>query len=88
MRRIPSVLAVGALALSTLAFAPAVPAPVDDQAPDGVSAGAEREIIVCVRFRDWEVPMTGITVQKPGDRFCIELPDVNPGMLPIGEEAE
>lgn len=83
MRRTPSVLAAGALALSTLAFAPAV----EDPAPDAVRAGGEREIIVCVRFRDWDVPLTGITVEKPGDRFCVELPDVNPGMLPIGEES-
>lgn len=66
MRRLPSILLLGALALSTIAFAPAVEAPSE----------AERQIIVCVRFQDWDVPATGITWEAPYERFCVETRDV------------
>ena len=66
MRRL-SVLLLGALALSATAFAPAVQAS---------SAETERQIVVCVKFRDWEVPATGVTWEAPYDRFCVETRDV------------
>ena len=68
MRRLPSVLLLGALAISTLALAPAP----GIEAPDE----AERQIIVCVRFQDWEVPVTGITWEAPHERLCVETRDV------------
>lgn len=67
MRRLPSVLLLGALALSTTAFAPA---------PQPTSTDAERQIVVCVKFRDWEIPATGVTWEAPYERFCVETRDV------------
>ena len=73
MRRLPSVLLLGALAVAASAFAPA-----PDTAPQAgtASAGEAQEIVVCVKFRDWEVPLTGITWEAPYERFCVEAPDV------------
>lgn len=93
MRRLPSVLLLGAVALSTTAFAPAVQAP----SADAARQDAERQIVVCVKFRDWEVPATGITWEAPHERFCIETRDVvvpfpggnpMPGTLPGAGDQE
>lgn len=98
MRRPSSVLLLSALALAALGFAPAAPAPpavvvpaapsadsATDAVPatDAAAAADASEIVICVRFRDWGIPGTGITFEKPAERFCVELPDVNPGMLPV-----
>lgn len=72
MRRLPSVLLLGAVALSATAFAPAVQSP----SLGAPSVDAEREIVVCVNFRDWEIPATGVTWEAPYERFCIETRDV------------
>lgn len=59
MRRPLALALLGATALSSLALAP-----VADDA-DGP--------LICVRYRDTDVPGTGITIPTPlpGDRFCI-----------------
>lgn len=86
MRPFPT-LALGALALSTLGFAPALDAPAPTQAPT-VAAAEQEQIVICVRFRDVQLPVTGTTVEKPARRLCVELPDVNPDMLPVTEDQE
>ncbi len=64
MRRLLSLLLLGGLALSTTAFAPALP------------ATSEQQPVVCVRLRDWQVPVVGITYEPPAERFCVEVRDV------------
>lgn len=65
----------------------AAPAPAPAAvAPAGSTAADASQIVICVRFRDWGVPGTGITFEKPADQFCVELPDVNPDMLPVRED--
>lgn len=68
MRRLPSVILLGALALSTTAFAPAV--------TTGEAAEAEEMPVVCVRFREWTVPVVGYTWEPPYERFCVKTRDV------------
>lgn len=68
MRRLPSVLLLGALALATTAFAPAVTA--------NQTTEASEQPVICVRFRDWTVPVIGYTYEPPAERFCIETRDV------------
>lgn len=68
MRRLPSVLLLGALALSTTAFAPAVNATE--------TAGGGEQPVICVRFQDWTVPVIGITYEPPSERFCVKTRDV------------
>ena len=83
-----------ALALASLGFAPVAPAPPPASqasapaavAPAASTAADASQIVICVRFRDWGVPGTGITFEKPAERFCVELPDVNPDMLPVQED--
>lgn len=92
VRRLPSVLLLGALALSTTAFAPVLSSPGEQ-----VAADSEREIVICVKFREWEVPATGVTFEPPYERFCVETRDVvipfpggnpMPGTLPGPEGQE
>ncbi len=64
MRRPASVLLLGALALSTTAFAPAPP------------TAAQEQPVVCVKLREWRVPVVGITYEPPADRFCVAVRDV------------
>jgi hypothetical protein len=95
VRRLPSVLLLGALALSTTAFAPSLPSSepaavteVGAAAETAATAVAERQIVVCVKFRDWEVPATGVTWEAPYERFCVKAPDVKvpfPGGNPAPE---
>lgn len=95
MRRLASVLLLGALALSTTAFAPALPS--HEQAHGEVTAEGERQIVVCVKFRDWDVPATGVTFEAPYERFCVKTRDVvipfpggnpMPGTLPGPEDQQ
>lgn len=71
MRRPASLLLLGLLALASLGFAPA---PATSSAASG--ATAQEQIVICVRFRDWTVPVVGVTVERPSERFCIETRDV------------
>lgn len=82
MRRLPSVLLLAALALGTFAFAPA-PQPTST----ATTEAASEQIVVCVKFRQWTVPVVGYTWDPPYERFCVEAPDVNPDLLPISEDA-
>ena len=78
MRRLPSAILLGALALSTTAFAPAL--------GTSQTAEAEEQPVVCVRFRDWTVPVVGITYEPPSERFCVKTRDVvvpRPGGNPL-----
>lgn len=78
MRRLPSGLLLAALALSTIAFAPA------PQSTSTATAQAEaQQIVVCVKFREWTVPVVGYTWEPEYERFCVQAPDVNPDLLPI-----
>lgn len=82
MRRLPSVLLLVALALGTIAFAPA---PASTSA---ATAQAEaQEIVVCVVFQEWTVPVVDYTWEPEYERFCVKAPDVNPNMLPGSEDS-
>lgn len=83
MRRLPSALLLAALALGTTAFAPAPPAP--QSASTAAAAADASEIVVCVKFREWTVPVVGYTWEPEYERFCVKAPDVNPDMLPVPE---
>lgn len=73
MRRTSSLLLLGLLALSTLAMSPAATSTDSDGGPG-----------VCIRFREYDVPFTGVTIDTPGDRFCAFAP--SPGSLLPGEQ--
>lgn len=84
MRRLPSVLLLAALALGTLAFAPA-PQTTSATTSATTAAAETQQIVVCVKFREWTVPVVGYTWEPEYERFCVKAPDVNPDMLPVSE---
>ncbi len=83
MRRLPSVFLLAALVLGTTAFAPA---PQSEVTAPATTTAEARQIVVCVKFREWTVPVVGYTWEPEYERFCVEAPDVNPDMLPLPEE--
>lgn len=87
MRRLPSVLLLAALALGALAFSPAPQSTKTRSSTSAVAATAEAsQIVVCVRFREWTVPVVGYTWEPEYERFCVKAPDVNPDILPVAED--
>ena len=84
VRRLPSVLLLAALALTATAFAPAPrTAAPRTGTPQPVAAEDARQIVVCVKFQEWTIPVVGYTWEPEYERFCVEAPDVNPDMLPV-----
>lgn len=84
MRRLPSVLLLAALALAATAFAPAPPTTASQPAVSTPTAAEDaRQIVVCVKFQEWTIPVVGYTWEPEYERFCVEAPDVNPDMLPV-----
>lgn len=90
MRRLPSVLLLAALALGSIAFAPAPQttsaetASVEAASTAAAQAEAQR-IVVCVVFQEWTIPVVDYTWEPEYERFCVKAPDVNPNMLPVSE---
>lgn len=89
MRRLPSVLLLAALALAATGFAPApaTTAPATTApattAPQPTAVDDAREIVVCVKFQEWTIPVVDYTWEPEYERFCVQAPDVNPDMLPV-----
>ncbi len=84
MRRLPPVLLLAALALAATGFAPApaTTAPATT-APQPTAVDDAREIVVCVKFQEWTIPVVDYTWEPEYERFCVQAPDVNPDMLPV-----
>lgn len=85
MRRLPSVLLLVALALAATAFAPApqTAAPQPAVSAPTTAVDQARQIVVCVKFQEWTIPVVGYHWEPEYERLCVEAPDVNPDLLPV-----